>query len=105
MIEVTTLEEFSNLFEGQEDFIVDFARRNGCVPCRRLEPHYKAAAAKVDVPMYVVYLDEADVPLFNYATGHLKVLGTPTIIRFRWHGDTVLEGRTAPVLIQEINNG
>lgn len=85
---------------------MDFARRNGCVPCKRLEPHYKATAAKVDVPLYVVYLDEADEPLFNYATQNLNVLGTPTVIRFYDYDSPMhLEGRTAPVLIKEIENG
>lgn len=87
--------------------VVDFARRFGCVPCQRLEPHYKAAAnAPVleDIDFYKVMLDEVDPELLNYAMDVLNVRGTPTVIEFRngeRHADVT--GRTAPLIIKELS--
>lgn len=106
VIELTTKAQFDEaIAEGR--VVIDFARRHGCVPCQRLEPHYKAAAnAPVleDIDFYKVMLDEVEPELLDYAMDVLNVRGTPTVIEFRngeRHAD--IAGRTAPLLIKELS--
>lgn len=87
--------------------VIYFARRHGCVPCQRLEPHYKAAASAPvleDIYFYKVMLDEVEPELLSYALDMLNVRGTPTVIEFRnseRYAD--ISSRTAPLLIKELS--
>lgn len=106
MSEVTELTDVYEVF----DFInesrpaaVDFARRNGCVPCKRLEPHYKAAASKLqDVNFGVVHLDELSAEHFDLLVGEFNLSATPTVLLFAEQTKELKE-RTAPKLIEEIS--
>lgn len=89
--------------------VVDFARRNGCVPCMRLEPHLKAAAkspALEDISFFKVMLDEVDDDLLNYAMDQVGIQSTPTVMEYRYGSVyAVVKERTGPKLIKELANG
>lgn len=106
VIELTSKAQFDDAVATGR-VVIDFARRFGCVPCQRLEPHYNMAAKSPvleDITFYKVMLDEVDSDLLDYAMDVLRVLGTPTVIEFRdgeRHAD--IAGRTAPLLIKELS--
>jgi thiol-disulfide isomerase/thioredoxin len=81
--------------------VVLFTAPSWCVPCRALKPHFAAAADKVDVPVFIVDLDEAD----NDVSEAFAVMGVPTIAAFK-NGIRVnnINSRNAPGLIKEIND-
>lgn len=88
--------------EEQRTVVLDFAQRNGCVPCKRLEPHYRAVAKNfADVRFAVVYLDEVDRDDFEELVTDFNVSATPTVVMFGYKR-TELKERTAPKLIDEI---
>lgn len=104
--ELTTKAEYDEAVSAGR-VVIDFARRHGCVPCQRLEPHYKAAAnAPVleDITFYKVMLDEVEPEFLDYVMDVLGILGTPTVIEFR-NGERYrdISGRTAPLLIKELS--
>lgn len=102
MLEITTLYEFKNFTRG--DGVVDFAKRSGCVPCQRLEPHLKSASARVDIPFGKVYLDLSDEDLLNHVVTVLGIKSTPTLYLYE-NGKVVraIESRTAPGIIKELS--
>jgi len=106
VVELSTKAEFdAAIAEGR--VVIDFARRNGCVPCQRLEPHYKAAAnAPVleDITFYKVMLDEVDGDFLDYIMDRVGIRSTPTVLEYR-HNNVYgeVKGRTAPLIIKELS--
>lgn len=106
VIELTTKAQFDEaIAEGR--VVIDFARRYGCVPCQRLEPHYKAAAkatALEDIAFYKVMLDEVDGEFFDYIMESVGIKSTPTVLEYR-HSNVFSEvkSRTAPLIIKELS--
>lgn len=93
-------------FINQPDTVTDFARRNGCVPCQRLEPHLNTVAGKMpDVKFAKVYMDECDPEFLDYIMDELKIMGTPTLLRYCYGtlaGPVV--SRVTPLLIKELDS-
>lgn len=86
--------------------VVDFARRNGCIPCQRLEPHYRLAAEKMpDITFYKVMLDEIDKDFFEYIISTFGIKSTPTVVEFI-DGDVMrhVSARTGPLIIKELSD-
>lgn len=103
VIELKTLSEFFSAVGGHERVVVDFAKRNGCVPCARLEPHYAAAAAVVPIPFYKVMLDEIDREFMDYVLDDIGIMSTPTVIEYRYgRFFGLVTSRVAPKLIKEL---
>lgn len=105
-MEINTLEALRGEMNAPRA-VIDFARRNGCVPCQRLEPHFKAAASAPvleDIRFSKVMLDEVPSDLLDYCMNVLVIRGTPTVIEFR-NGERYADitGRTAPVIIKELS--
>lgn len=109
MTEVTELSTKAQFDEAvaADRVVIDFARRHGCVPCQRLEPHYKAAAkAPVleGINFYKVMLDEIDDEFFGYIMDRVGIKSTPTVLEYRYSNVYAeVEGRTAPLLIKELS--
>lgn len=106
VIELTTKAQFDEAVAAGR-VVIDFARRNGCIPCQRLEPHYKAAAnAPVleDIDFYKVMLDEVDREFLDYIMDKVGIKSTPTVLEYR-NSNVYAEvkGRTAPLLIKELS--
>lgn len=103
MSEITNLDDFSDIVKGTRT-VVNFARRNGCVPCQRLKPHYEAAAKVVPgTEFYSVMLDEVEDALLDYALDDLTIMSTPTVLLFvDGEVEGVVQSRTAPALITEL---
>lgn len=106
MSDVTEITTLDALVDAQHDdrAIIDFARRHGCVPCARLEPHFTAAAPAVDANFYKVLLDEVDEDLLKFVIDVIGVKSTPTVLEYRSgsvHGE--VKGRTAPQIIKELS--
>ena len=104
--ELKTLAEFEEAIAADR-VVIDFARRNGCVPCQRLEPHYKAAANSTvleDINFYKVMLDEVDMEFFGYVMDKVGIRSTPTVLEYR-SGSVYreVEGRTGPLLLKELS--
>lgn len=105
MIEITSANELFDLTYTEDSLVVDFAKRNGCVPCRRLAPHFEAADRSIDgVTFAVVYLDELPQEDFFVLVDEFKLMQTPTVLLFKGNAVAALNERTAPLLIKEINS-
>lgn len=103
--EIKSAEELDDFLRSTNRAVVDFAKRNGCVPCKRLEPHYNAAAKSLDeVDFAVVHLDELEQADFYHLMDEFGLRSTPTVVYFDDTAVTVLEARTGPLLIKEINS-
>ena len=106
VIDLSTKAQFDEAIASGR-VVIDFARRTGCVPCQRLEPHYKAAASATaleGITFYKVMLDEADSDLLGHAMDVLNVRGTPTVIEFLdGERQRDISGRTAPLIIKELS--
>lgn len=81
--------------------VVDFGAESWCVPCRRLRPHYDAAAEKLtDVTLIRADIDDSPELASQY-----EIQGVPTLLAYK---DGVLYGsvtaRTAVALVSEINS-
>ena len=101
---ISTKEEWFEFIKNP-DTVTDFARRNGCVPCQRLEPHLATAAGKVEgVKFAKVYMDECDSDFTDYIMDALGVMGTPTLMRYKYGEFAgIVTGRSAPLLIKELS--
>lgn len=79
--------------------LVDFSRKEGCVWCKKLEPHFNAASGLTNDTTFVV-ADVDDNPDMVTKYGFMKV---PTVILFE-NGEQVTEvkARTALQIISEI---
>ena len=105
MREITSARELDDFVQNSIPAVVDFAQREGCVPCKRLAPHFEAAAGSLDhVNFAVVYLDELGEGDFASIVGEFGLMGTPTLILFGRNFYKRLDARTAPLLIKEINS-
>lgn len=106
VIELTTKAQFDEAIAAGR-VVIDFARRHGCVPCQRLEPHFNAAASAPvleDISFYKVMLDEIDTEFFDYIIESVGIKSTPTVLEYRYGSVyAMIEGRTAPLLIKELS--
>lgn len=107
VLELKTKAEFDEAITAGRA-VIDFARRHGCVPCARLEPHFKAAAnAPVleDITFYKVMLDEVDREFLDYVMDSIGILSTPTVLEYRYGSvyDDV-QARTTVALIKELTH-
>lgn len=101
--ELTTKEEFWDAVK-QPHAVIDIARREGCVPCARLEPHFqKASEALPGTKFYQMHLDEVEGETLDYMLYGLCILSTPTVLEYKYGGLTkYVSARTAPLLIREL---
>jgi thiol-disulfide isomerase/thioredoxin len=101
--ELTTKEEFWEAVK-QPHTVIDIARRNGCVPCARLEPHFqKAAETLPGIKFYQMHLDEVEGETLDYMLDGLGILSTPTVLEYKYGGlQKYINARTAPLLIREL---
>lgn len=104
VIEITSKEEWFEFIKGSST-VTDFARRNGCVPCKRLEPHYEKAAENLsDIKFAKVLMDEVEPDFLDYIMDDLKIMGTPTVLHYTNGAlNRGISGRTAPVIIKELS--
>lgn len=105
MIEITDASELDDFINSNDAVVIDFAKRNGCVPCARLKPHFEAAARSIDgVEFAVVYLDEMSQQHLFDVMENFGLRSTPTVFYIDNRTVQVLEARTGPLLIKEISS-
>ncbi len=98
MIEIETKEQLSEY--ALERAVVLFTAPENCIPCRRVAPHFKAAAG-VFTGVLWLYVDVGKEELANLA-GEFGVMSVPDIRLFQNGEGTPLEGRTSVALINEV---
>lgn len=107
VIELKTKAQFDDAIAAGR-VVIDFARRFGCVPCQRLEPHFKAAAnAPVleDITFYKVMLDEVDDEFLDYIMDRVGIMSTPTVLEYRYNNVYAeIKERVAIKIIKELTN-
>ena len=105
MREITNASELDDFINSNDAVVIDFAKRHGCVPCTRLKPHFEAAAKSVDGAEFaVVYLDElTQQDLFDLMDEY-GLRSTPTVFFLGPDKVALVEARTGPLLIKEINS-
>lgn len=98
--QVHSAEELQSILDGHGDVVVDFSAPEWCVPCQRLQPHFDAAAAKAEHVQFVM-IDVDELPEVSNAYG---IMSVPTVLRFRGGEQTVVKGRTAVQLVNELKD-
>jgi thiol:disulfide interchange protein len=104
MIPVTNLEQLTQLIDGNDKVIVNFTAPGWCLPCRRLEPHFKSAAEAdtTGIVWVVVDLSTPDDDGEEIMTEH-AVQAVPSIELFlRGEFAGWVEARTAVGLLAEV---
>lgn len=98
--ETSSPSDIENAIAAGGVVVVDFGAESWCVPCRRLRPHYDAAAEKVDATLIRADIDDSPELASLYG-----IQGVPTLLAYK---DGVLYGsvtaRTAVALVSEINS-
>lgn len=100
-VEITDLDTFNLLVvDNRNRVLVEFYQSEGCVPCKRLAPHYEAASEKSDVPF--VKVDLLDPALFQIGVEY-GVMKTPTVLLMN-EGVVLkeIQGRTAIQILNEL---
>lgn len=92
------MSELQAIFDNNPRVVVDFQAPSWCVPCRRLAPHFNAAAQKSPAVFVEVDIDEALDIRDAY-----DVMSVPQVYLFE-NGEKVREilSRTTLPLIKEI---
>lgn len=80
------------LVDDKEDFyrlvqegsaVVLFTAPSWCIPCRRFEPHWKAAAQKSQLTFITVDMGDAPEVLGeHWATREFSIKSVPSVLRF-----------------------
>lgn len=99
VVHVSSSEELNEVLASNPKVLVDFSKSVGCVWCKRLEPHFNAAAGLAEDTTFV-YVDVLEAPELIETYGFMKV---PTVLLFE-NGDKVaeVESRTAMQIAAEI---
>lgn len=100
VVETSDLDEIERIVADNPKVVVDFGAESWCVPCRRLRPHYDAAAGQVDAVLVRADIDDNPELARKY-----NILGVPTLLAYV-DGEPVgdVRSRTAVALVNEINN-
>lgn len=99
VIDVTEQGALEDIIADNETVVVDFQALAWCVPCRRFEPHFVAAAEQApNVKFVTVDIDKAPWAVVEYG-----VQGVPTVKLYR-KGEYVkdLKERTVIKLLSEL---
>lgn len=96
---VRTLAELHEIMNENDTVVLDLAAPSWCVPCQRLEPHFKKAAEKSDAAFVQVDIEDAEEDILNtYPTQTV-----PTVLLLQKGRPTAtLTGRTSVALLKEI---
>lgn len=101
VIETSTPGDIEDAIAAGGVVVVDFGAESWCVPCRRLRPHYDAAAERLPDATLI----RADIDENPELTEVYGIQGVPTLLAYK---DGVLYGsvtaRTAVALVSEINS-
>jgi thiol-disulfide isomerase/thioredoxin len=99
VVEVRTLTELHEMTNAFDKVVVDFQAPAWCVPCKRLHPHFKAAAKKSDAAFVSVDIDIADEALKNT----FEIMSVPTVLLIERGKETrEIKGRTSVQILKEI---
>jgi thioredoxin len=97
VVEVKTPEQFEQVLSESSKVIVDFWA-TWCGPCKRLAPHYEAAAERSDATFVKV-----DIEAVPTLTTDFNIQSVPTVLGFKDGLLTAtIESRTAIPLLREV---
>lgn len=101
VIETSSPSDIENAIAAGGVVVVDFGAESWCVPCRRLRPHYDAAAERLpDATLIRADIDENPELVDAYG-----IQGVPRLLAYKggvYYGDVT--ARTAIALVEEISN-
>lgn len=105
MIEIENSQEFYEIVETYPTVVVAFGAPSWCVPCQRLEPHFRAASG-VFVRTIFLSVDIEAVPELRQ---DFDIMSVPTVLFLSWNAEGFLErksilGRTALAIVKEVTN-
>lgn len=98
VIEINEPGQLQDLIDTEDELVVKFTAPSFCAPCRKLAPHYVAAAEVSEATFTSVDLDHNEWGMVDY-----EVRSVPTVKLYR-NGRYVkdLKERTALKLVNEI---
>ena len=101
-VEVTRMSELKDVIANNDKVLVDFSRAEGCVWCKRLAPHFEAAAGMATDTTFVVADVDQDAALLHELMDQ-GFRSVPTVLLFE-NGERVAEvkSRTALQIVGEI---
>lgn len=102
VVEVTRKSELDEIISNNDKVLVDFSRAEGCVWCKRLAPHFEAAAGMASNTTFVVADVDQDSALLHELMNQ-GFRSVPTVLLFE-NGERVAEvkSRTALQIVGEI---
>lgn len=99
VVKIASQKELDEVLAKHPKVLVDFSKSVGCVWCKKLEPHFEAAAGLANDTTFVV-VDVLEAPELVESYGFMKV---PTVLLFE-NAEKVaeVEARTALQIVSEI---
>lgn len=101
VVKVETLDDLHHIIDTHDGVVVSFSAPAWCVPCRRLQPHFEAAAERIiDLTFVEVDIDKAPDIRVAY-----NIMSVPFLVRFD-RGQLVgeVKGRTFIQLQNELSS-
>lgn len=99
--EYTSLGAMNNFIRDNDVTVIDFYRKEGCIWCKRLDPHFEAAAQQIPDIAFA----KVDVDVLPEVIEEFQLLSVPTVLLFdgSFYGNP-LAGRTVGELVSELSN-
>ena len=99
VLKANTLTDLHEIINKNDRVVIDFAAPAWCVPCQRLEPHFKKAAESSDATFVEVDMDKADDGIKNT----YPIMSVPMVFYVQKDAETrEIKGRTALAILREI---